>query len=130
MREVCFILCGEKIVRISLGSETAIPDSQARWRAIWKHREELTEIVHTHPGGLLKFSEEDLTTMEAVEAALGRSLQWSIVTEEQFLTRFDGEDRDRNDQPWWLVVLREISFGSAGGGTSTTRKGEHHVCTD
>ncbi len=111
MKEVCFILCGDAVVRISIGCQSAIPDSKDRWNAIWENREDLTEVVHTHPGGLLRFSSEDLTTMEAVEAALGKPLRWSIVTEDGFLTRFDGEDDDRDDAPWWLPVLREISFG-------------------
>ena len=111
MKEVCFVLSRDAIVRISIGSRAAIPDSRARWGAIWENREILTEVVHTHPGGLLRFSEEDLTTMEAVEAALGKPLRWSMVTEGEFLTRFDGEDCNRDDDPWWLPVLREISFG-------------------
>ena len=113
MKEICFVLTGEAIVRISVGSPTAIPDSQGRWDAIWAHRGALTEIVHTHPGGLLRFSQEDLSTMEAVEAALGKPLAWSIVTTDGFLTRFDGEDRNRDDAPWWLPVLRELSFGKS-----------------
>lgn len=130
MKEICFVLAGEAIVRISVGSSTAIPDSQARWNAIWKNREDLTEIVHTHPGGMLRFSQEDLSTMEAVEAALGKPLAWSIVTEDGFLTRFDGEDRKRDDAPWWLPVLRELSFGSATPGATTTTKGDDHVSSD
>ena len=86
--------------------------SQERWNAIWENREDLTEIVHTHPGGLLRFSQEDLTTMEAVEAALGKAVSWSIVTESGYLTRFEGKDRERDEQPWWLPVLREISFST------------------
>ena len=124
------MLAGDAIVRISIGSTTAIPDSRARWAAIWENRERLTEIAHTHPGGLLRFSQEDLTTMEAVEAALGKPLEWSIVTEDAFLTRFDGEDRNRDDAPWWLPVLREISFGSDNLGASSTTKGDDDVRTD
>ena len=130
MKEVCFLLCGEAIVRISMGSASAIPDSEARWKTIWTHRDQITEIVHTHPGGMLRFSQEDLTTMEAVEAALGGSLQWSIVTEDRFMTRLDGEDRNRDDEPWWFRVVRQISFVSAKGGTATTEKGDKHVRTD
>ena len=130
MKEVCFVVCGESLVWVSMGSLTAIPDSRARWNAIWENREDLTEIVHTHPGRLLRFSHEDLTTMEAVEAALGRSLRWSIVTSDGFLTRHDGEDCRRRDTPWWLPVLRKISFGSAGRGAATNQKGDNHVRTD
>lgn len=130
MKEVCFVLCGDAVVRISIGSQAAIPDSKDRWMAIWENREALTEVVHTHPGGLLRFSQEDLTTMEAVEAALGKPLRWSIVTEDGFLTRFDGEDDDRHDLPWWLPVLREISFGRTIPPAATREKGEDHVSFD
>jgi proteasome lid subunit RPN8/RPN11 len=130
MKEICFVLAGDAIIRISVGSTTAIPDSQQRWETIWENREALTEIAHTHPGGLLRFSQEDLTTMEAVEGALGKPLAWSIVTTDGFLTRFDGEDRSRDDTPWWLPVLRELSFGSAQPGATTTTKGDDDVSSD
>jgi hypothetical protein len=130
MKEICFVLAGDAIVRISIGSMVAIPDSRARWEAIWENRERLTEIVHTHPGGQLRFSQEDLTTMEAVEAALGKPLEWSIVTTDGFLTRFDGEDRKRDDAPWWLPVLREISFGRTIPPATNTTKGDDDVRTD
>lgn len=130
MKEACFVLCGDAVVRISIGSRSSIPDSRKRWQAIWDNRAELTEIAHTHPGGLLRFSEEDLTTMQAVEAALGKPLHWSIVTREGFLSRFNGEDRMRDDEPWWLPVLREISFGRTIPAAATKEKGEHHVGSD
>ena len=130
MKEVCLILSGESIVRISIGSATAIPDSSKRWDAIWENRGGLTEIVHTHPGGRLQFSTEDLTTMQAVEAALGKPLHWSIVTEESCLTRFDGVDHRRDDTPWWLPVLREISFGRTISPAPETQRGGEHASID
>ena len=130
MKEVCFILCGDAVVRISIGSQAAIPDSRKRWQAIWENRADLTEIVHTHPGGLLRFSGADLTTMQAVEAALGKPIMWSIVTGEGFLSRLNGEDRNRDDEPWWLPVLREISFGRAIPAATTEEKGDDHVGSD
>lgn len=110
MREVCFLLVGDRILRVYFGSATLIPDSRERWEAIWEHRAELTEIVHSHPGNFLAFSGEDLTTMEAVEAGTGQRFIWSIVTEGGFISRCEGKDSERKDQPWWLELIRRLSF--------------------
>ena len=64
MREVCFILVQDKILRVYFGSTTRIPDNRERWEIIWQHRNEITEIAHSHPGEFLDFSHEDLTTMK------------------------------------------------------------------
>ena len=124
------MVCGESLVWVSMGSLTAIPDSRARWNAIWENREDLTEIVHTHPGRLLRFSHEDLTTMEAVESALGRPLRWSIVTDDGYFSQFDGKAGNLAAKPWWLPVLRELSFGRASARSQRTRKENNHVCFD
>jgi hypothetical protein len=112
MREVCFLLVGDKILRIYFGSATSIPDERERWEAIWEHRNEITEIVHSHPGEFLDFSHEDLTTMEAVEAGTGKSFTWSVVTRGGFLSRKGGQDNLRHDSPWWLNLIRRLSYGS------------------
>ncbi len=112
MQEVCFILVNEKILRAYVGSQTKIPDLPERWEAIWAHREEITEIVHTHPGEFLDFSKEDLTTMEAVEAGTGKQFAWSIVTRTGFLTRKGGCDSHREDSPWWLSWIRKLSYNN------------------
>ncbi len=114
MREVCFILTkAGTILRIYYGSEAAIPDARERWETIWEHRADIAEIVHTHPGEMLRFSEEDRTTMEAVEAATGLKFHWSVVTRSGYLSRWGcrGRNRVRKDAPWWLETLRELSFG-------------------
>ena len=111
MREVCFILVDEKILRVYFGSSTKIPDLRERWEIIWAHRGEITEIVHSHPGGFLEFSSEDLTTMEAVEAGTGKVFTWSIVTESGLLSRLAGRDSRREDCPWWLELIRRLSYG-------------------
>ena len=110
MREVCFILVGDRILRVYFGSRTSIPDSQERWQIIWDHRAEITEIAHSHPGDFLDFSSEDLTTMQAVEAGLERNLIWSIITKDGFLSRADGKDTPRTDSPWWLELIRKLSY--------------------
>ena len=110
MREVCFILVGDRILRVYFGSTTSIPDSRERWQVIWDHRAEITEIAHSHPGDFLDFSKEDLTTMQAVEAGLGRNLIWSIITKDGFLSRTDGIDTRRTDSPWWVEFMRKLSY--------------------
>ena len=113
MREVCFILVGDKILRAYFGSATRVPDSRERWEIIWDHRDEITEIAHSHPGEFLDFSHEDLTTMEAVEAGAGKTFTWSVITKSGFLSRNAGVDTRRNDSPWWLELLRRLSYGES-----------------
>jgi hypothetical protein len=112
MREVCFILVADKILRAYFGSATSIPDERERWEVIWQHRDEITEIAHSHPGEFLDFSHEDLTTMEAVEAGTGKNFTWSIVTETRLLSRENGIDQRREDSPWWLGLIRRLSYDS------------------
>jgi hypothetical protein len=122
MREVCFILIEDTILRAYFGSSTSIPDSRERWEIIWQHRNEITEIAHSHPGELLDFSHEDLTTMEAVEAGTGKTFTWSIVTQNGFLSRSHGRDARREDSPWWLELIRKLSYSERKSRRTTTRK--------
>ena len=110
-KEVCFLIDARGAV---LWSDTgtsavAIPDSRARWEAIWIRRDELVEIAHSHPIGPLAFSSEDETTMEALTSALGRPLRFSVVAPAGMLARQDGEDRRVGDEPWWAGLLRLAS---------------------
>ena len=113
MREVCFILVQDKILRVYFGSTTRIPDNRDRWEIIWQHRNDITEIAHSHPGEFLDFSHEDLTTMEAVEAGTGKFFTWSIITKNGFLSRKAGQDTRRDDSPWWLGLMRTLSYGES-----------------
>jgi len=123
MREVCFILVGDKILRAYFGSQTKIPDLPERWQTIWNYRNEITEIAHSHPGEFLDFSHEDLTTMEAVEAGTGKTFTWSIITKSGFLSRKGGTDQPHADTPWWLELMRTLSYGEPKApGTRRTRK--------
>ena len=110
MREVSFIHVEDKILRVYFGSSTRVPDSRERWETIWLHRHEITEIAHSHPGEFLDFSHEDLTTMEAVEAGTGKTFVWSIITKSGFLSRKGGQDIRREDSPWWLKLMRTLSY--------------------
>ena len=114
MREICFILVEDKILRVYFGSATKIPDNHERWETIWNHRHEITEIAHTHPGNFLDFSHEDLTTMEAVEAGSGMKFSWSVITKDGFLCRNNGRDVPREDSPWWLGLIRKLSYNEHG----------------
>ena len=111
MREVCFLVVQDKVLRAYFGSATSIPDERERWETIWSHRHEITEIAHSHPGEFLDFSHEDLTTMEAVEAGTGKTFTWSIVTKSGFLSRKGSKDCLGGDSPWWLDLIRRLSYG-------------------
>lgn len=124
MREICFILVEDKILRVYSGSASRIPDARERWEIIWRHRCEITEIVHSHPGGFLDFSQEDLTTMQAVEAGTGRLYTWSIVTRTGFLSRKGRRDTHREDVPWWLPFMRALSYGAGRPAPRTQKRKE------
>ena len=124
MREVCFILVEDRILRAYFGSQTGIPDERERWEVIWRYRNEITEIAHSHPGEFLDFSHEDLTTMEAVEAGTAKMFVWSIVTKHGFLSRKAGQDNRREDLPWWLELMRKLSYGAVQAGRKTKSRKE------
>ncbi len=120
LREVCFLIGDRDTVLWSDASQspTALPDSRARWQAIWSRRDHIIEIAHTHPLGGAKFSLEDETTMVALDAALGRRLRYAVVTPTQLLRRFPGErtepsehadDHIVEDEPWWTTLIRSAS---------------------
>jgi hypothetical protein len=110
MREICFLV-GEdgRVLWSDAGSATALPDSPARWRAIWELRDQLVEIAHSHPIGPLAFSTEDATTMAALSAALGRALRFSVVAPGGMIARVDGRDVHVVDEPSWAAELRRQS---------------------
>lgn len=91
-------------------SPVALPDSRARWEAIWGHRERLVEIAHTHPLGGAAFSSVDETTMRAIDSGLGRDLRYSVVTPDAMLRRVPGEgDALVPEEPWWTELIRVAS---------------------
>lgn len=111
MREV-FMLIGRGGALLwsdASSDPSRLEDSQARWQAIWRHRDELEELSHSHPLGPLAFSEEDVTTMAALEAALGKSLKFSIVAPSGMLLKLGEVERRVDDEPWWAALLRLAS---------------------
>jgi hypothetical protein len=119
MREVCFLIGdnGRLLWSDAGTSPVALADSRARWEAIWRLRDELTEIAHSHPVGPLRFSDEDETTMAALTAALGRALRFSVVAPSGMLTREAGADVVVTDEPEWAAALRRESGMLNRGGT-------------
>ncbi|HTW98138.1 MAG TPA: Mov34/MPN/PAD-1 family protein [Acidimicrobiales bacterium] len=110
--EVCFLLgVGGALLWADVGDDaTSLGDSRARWEAVWAHRGELGEIVHSHPGGSLRFSLEDESTMKAIDAGLGRRLDYGIVSPAGYLRRRgDGSESRVTDEPWWTRLLRAAS---------------------
>jgi hypothetical protein len=110
--EVCFLVGARDVVlwSDSSSSPSAMPDRRARWEAIWQCRDVLIEIAHSHPVGPLSFSAEDETTMQAVNAALGRALTYSVVTSRAVLRKHsDGQVAVEHNEPWWADVLRAAS---------------------
>ena len=124
MREVCLLLVQDRILRAYFGSATSIPDERERWETIWEHRNEITEIAHSHPGEFLDFSHEDLTTMEAVEAGTGKAFTWSIITKRGFLSRKGEKDHLREDSPWWLNLIRRLSYDEPRAHKTTRKRKE------
>lgn len=118
--EVCFLVSADGAVLWAdrSGSPAALPDSRARWEAIWRHRDRLALIARTHPSGALGFSATDESTMAAIDAALGRGLKYVVVTAEGMLVRHadeqDKQDEAVRDEPWWTGLLRAASGMSSG----------------
>jgi len=112
MREVFFLIGNDGEVLWSDVSESPVhlPDSRARWEAIWSRRSEIAEIAHSHPVGPLAFSREDETTMAALESALGRTLIFSVVAPRGMVRR-NGNKQEivHGPEPEWAYRLRSDS---------------------
>lgn len=111
MIEVCFLIGrgGALLWADASSSPAALPDSRARWQAIWQHRDELEEIAHSHPMGPAAFSAEDESTMQAIDSALGRSMRYGVVAPRVTITRSGSDTRPVSPEPWWAALLRLAS---------------------
>lgn len=94
-----------------------LPDSTELWNVLWDNRGRLGGFAHSHPGtGNPQPSDTDVTTMVAIEAALGRRLVWWICSADKLISmqwqpsiskyRLDVEPEDVYA---WVEKLREHS---------------------
>jgi hypothetical protein len=115
-REVCFLIGEGGRVLWSDASESpiALDDSRARWDAIWRLRDEIVEIAHSHPIGPLGFSLEDETTMAALASALGKNLRFSVVAPRGMVLRAGGKNLLIEEEPAWAGELRRESGMEVG----------------
>jgi hypothetical protein len=92
-------------------SPAALPDSRARWQAIWHHRDDLDVIAHSHPLGPSAFSAEDESTMAAIDSALGRVVRYVVVAPRLAIARTGarGDTAQLDPEPWWTELLRLAS---------------------
>lgn len=150
MREVCLLIGrgGAILWSDASTSPVALLDSRARWEAIWTHREELEEIVHSHPVGPLGFSAEDESTMAALCAALSKWPRFWVVApgasvlrcyqrplsdapaaEEEDFSPPHFEDQvireDSGQEPFWAALLRLASGMKEAGAWERTELGPH-----
>ncbi|MBX3216291.1 MAG: Mov34/MPN/PAD-1 family protein [Labilithrix sp.] len=121
LREVIFLIGRGDVVLWSDASESPVrlPDSRARWEAIWSRRDQIVELAHSHPIGPVAFSREDETTMRALVTALGREVLFSVIAPDGMVRRVEplgeldaSEDRSARtveDEPWWARLLRLAS---------------------
>jgi len=111
MREVCFLIGrgGAILWADASDSPAALPDSRARWEAIWSLRDDLEEIAHSHPAGPARFSAEDESTMAALDSALGTVMRYSVVAPRVVIARAGGDTFDVSPEPWWAGILRLAS---------------------
>jgi hypothetical protein len=107
-REVCFLIGrgGTVLWADASDSPAALPDSRERWDAIWRHREELEVIAHSHPLGPGAFSAEDESTMEALDSALGKKMNYMVVAPRVTISR---DQNPVSPEPWWTALLRLAS---------------------
>lgn len=119
VREVFFLIGegGDVLWSDASDSPVRLPDSRARWEAIWSRRDRIVEIAHSHPVGPLAFSREDETTMRALVTALGKPMLFSVVSPNGMVRRVEQIDVGiypscrvtDQEEPWWAALLRLAS---------------------
>lgn len=103
-------------------SGVSIPDSPDLWEQLWKNRAILEGFAHSHPGAGVAAcnpSLTDVTTFDAIERALGKTLKWWICSFDCMVEyqRVPGLLAYKDIQAWgrgcrmplWVHTLREIS---------------------
>ena len=95
----------------------SIPDTRILWDVFWENRDILDGFAHSHPGGGRPVpSSIDVSTFAAVEAALGKELNWYITSSESLIvcrrTVLPGAKYVTEvivDEPSWAKDLRQLS---------------------
>ncbi len=123
-REVEFLLSTDgDVIRVRSGSATGIGEQRDWWEAIWANRERLAGTAHSHPRGLARPSQTDLTTWRGLEVGLGREMTYHVVTADEAIVvtlteQFPSIEYavvtiDPQEEPWWVPLLRQLSYGGA-----------------
>jgi hypothetical protein len=102
----------------------SLPDSRTLWQVLWDafKADTLLGFAHSHPGsGVPGPSYSDVTTFAAVEAAIGRRLDWWITSSDHVvLLRWAGPDKLSyrstivTEAPSWVAELRRLSQEGQG----------------
>lgn len=62
-------------------SAGGLPDSTTLWEFLFRHKDVVSGVAHTHPWeGPASPSYTDITTFRAIEQGLGKTLVWPIFT--------------------------------------------------
>lgn len=102
----------------------SLPDSRTLWQVFWDAFKDdtLLGFAHSHPGsGVPGPSYSDVTTFAAVEAALGKRLDWWITSSDHVIVlRWGGPDKLSyraemvTEAPSWVAELRRLSQEGQG----------------
>lgn len=102
----------------------SLPDSRTLWQVMWDAFKEdtLLGFAHSHPGsGVPGPSYSDVTTFAAIEAAIGKRLDWWITSSDHVvLVRWSGPDKISyrativTEALSWVAELRRLSQEGQG----------------
>jgi len=86
-----------------------IPDSNALWAMLWKHKAILGGVAHSHPGsGPSGPSPEDVSTFSACELGLGQRILWPITTDTHVtFWKWAGPGPYDYEQPEYLALTQD-----------------------
>lgn len=109
-------------------SAGSLPDSRTLWQVLWDafQADTLLGFAHSHPGsGVPGPSYSDVTTFAAIEAALGKRLDWWITSSDHVVLLRWGEPIHKDhlfsyrstivtEAPSWVAELRRLSEQGQG----------------
>ncbi|HEY8097449.1 MAG TPA: hypothetical protein VIE65_15350 [Methylobacter sp.] len=94
-------------------SSGSLPDSRDLWDFIWDNRHQISGFAHSHPGNGIPYpSDTDITTFKAIEAALGRRLDWWIISSDSIILVKWIDNYVVSPiqvRPAWFFKLKELS---------------------